>query len=127
MSMRVAWQPPSDSQVCPSSVAKYFSEKGYTVKLMQTKRSQHQEYSLDLPLLGKDDLSAETPTEFYATPSDVLEHIGMLSLGCDRQPNGYLNSYRCHGRSVEVGQATVVQWRGFFTCQSIERMFDVLR
>lgn len=126
--MRVSWQPPADSSACPSSIAKYFSEKGYAVKLLQTKRAHHQEYSLAVPLLGKDDAKPLAPDEgFYATPDDVIEFIGMASLGCDREPNDYLNSYCCNGRSREVGQATVVQWRGLFTCQSVERLFDVLR
>lgn len=127
--MHIAWQPPADSDACPSSVAKYFAEKGYKVKLVQTQREQHQEYSMDMPLLGKDadDYDGIATDGFYATPNDIVEYIGMLSLGCDREASDYLNSYRCHGRSREVGQATVVQWRGLFTSQSVERLFDVLR
>lgn len=126
MSMRVAWQPPADSAICPSSVAKYFDEKGYRVRLIQTNRSQHQEYSMEMPLLGKDGDKLNA-NGFYATPNDIIEYIGMLSLGCNREPSEYLNSYRCHGHSREVGNGTVVQWRGMFTCNTVERLFDMLR
>lgn len=128
MSMRIAWQPPADSQTCPSSVAKYFVDRGYAVRLMQTDQRQHQEYSLDVPLLGKDDdVTPDARLGFYATPGDMIEFIGMVSLGCNREPNDYLNSYRCRGRSTAVGNATIVQWRGMFTCTTVERLFDVLR
>lgn len=135
MDMRIAWQPPADSQVCPSSVAKYFEEAGYRVRLVQTARRHHQESGLRVPLLGRDDDDAEgngtngaaTAAEFFASAADVVEYIGMLSLNCELEADAYLSGYRCVGRSAEVGYAAVGQWRGLFTTDTVRRLLEEMR
>lgn len=128
--MGFTWEPPV-STVCPSSVAKYLTEKGYTVKLAPTEMKQHQEYSLRMPLLGQDVeamqlIKAET-IEFFASPHELVEYIGMVSLSCTLDQQEYVNSYVSQGKSMEIGSAKVVQWRGFFTTSIVERLLAVLK
>lgn len=126
MDMRLLWQPPVGSAACPSSVAKYFADAGYTVRLVRTERRQHQEYSLRMPLLGMDDADS-TAEEFHATPAALVEYIGMLALNCDLEADEYLSQYRCHGRDQVVGNATCVQWRGMFAASTVRRLLGELR
>lgn len=123
------WEPPV-STVCTSSVAKYLTEKGYTVKLAPTEMKQHQEYSLRMPLLGQDadiQLIKAESIEFFATPHELLEYIGMVSLSCTLDQQEYLNSYVSHGKSVEIGSAKVVQWRGFFPTSIVLKLLTALK
>lgn len=128
--MCITWEPPV-STVCPSSVAKYLSEKGYTVKLAPTEMKQHQEYSLRMPLLGQDveamQLTKADSIEFFASAHELIEYIGMVSLSCTLDQQEYLNSYVSHGKSVEIGSAKVVQWRGFFTTSIVEKLLTALK
>lgn len=141
VAMRIAWQPPADSGACPSSVAKYFADAGYRVRLMRTERQQHAEYGLRVPLLGRDADGEPTEPEpelepktdksgehrFYATAADVVEYVGMLSLGCELEADTYLSGYRCAGRSMAVGNAAVGQWRGLFTGATVAALLAALR
>lgn len=130
--MRLLWQPPTDHArpICPSTLAKYFADAGYAVTEAATSRQHHVEYSLNVPLLGRDDEAANgTDGDFYATADDLLEYIGMLSLGCEVEPaeDSYQNSYRCLGRSQTVGNAVVVEWRGFFASSTLRELLTELR
>lgn len=128
--MRIAWQPSADHpSACPSSVAKYFADAGYRVRLCQTSRVQHPEYSLSMPLLGRDEANGDAGKDgqFFATAADVVEFVGMLALGCEREPDAYLNGYRCAGRSMDVGNAATGRWQGLFTCDTIVRLLAELR
>lgn len=131
MDMRIVWQPPADSRACSSSVAKYFEEAGYRVRLVKTERRHHQESGLRVPLLGRDDdvssSAAASVPEFFASAADVVEYIGMLSLNCELEADEYLSGYRCLGRSAEVGYATVAQWRGLFTTDTVWRLLEEMR
>lgn len=139
MRMRIAWQVPVENgSVCASSVAKYFSDAGYTVRLMQTQLVQRPEYSLRMPLLGGDDTeqvaAASTTTDgnaaneqLFASAADVVEYIGMISLGCEMEADSYLSGYSCVGRSQEIGNAAVGIWRGLFTSELVQKLVAELR
>lgn len=130
-SFRINWDPPelSNPIICPSSVAKYFSDKGYKIKLGMTEMKQHQEYSLKMPLLGRDEPTPknEDIVEFYVTPHELIEYIGMLSLECNLVQSDFINSYQCPGRFMEIGSAKVLQFRGFFTYETITQLFSSLK
>lgn len=109
-------------------MAKYFADLEYEVILAETKSVITQEYSLNIPQLGKDVEPAanEIPT-FYATPDEIVEYVGMLSLGCNFERHDFLNTWQFSGVTTEVGTALVIRLNGFFTCLMIERLFDSLR
>lgn len=107
------------------------TEKGYTVKLAPTEMKQHQEYNLRMPLLGQDveatQLYKAESIEFFASPHELVEYIGMVSLSCALDQQEYVNSYVSHGKSVEIGIAKVVQWRGFFATSIVEKLIIELK
>lgn len=124
----VNWASPADSLVCTSSVAKYFADKSYAVELMPTQMFHHQEYSLQMPLLGQDNTDDEQP--FYASEHEIVEYIGMLSLGCNLMPTeSYLSSYTPPNdcRTCEIGSAKVIQWRGFFSSDILCQLWQALQ
>lgn len=135
MRMRIVWQAPEEqrAEICASSVAKHFADAGYAVRLVQTEHVQRPEYSLRVPLLGRDGVVAtsnggdEAAAELFATAADVIEYAGMVSLGCEMEADSYLSGYSCAGRSRDVGQAAVGVWRGMFTSETVQRLLDELR
>lgn len=109
------WTPP-DATICPSSLAKYFSDSGHKIELIETKFKWHQEYSLKIPIV-------ETDSE----PHEIVEYIGMLSLSCNLDADKYLNSYQQFDETVEIGSARILQWKGMFTGKQIRNLLSELR
>lgn len=124
-SLQISWTPP-DSSICKSSIAKYFVDRQYDVQLIETQVKIHQEYSLKMPLLGENNFIKDVD-ELFATPHELVEYIGMLSLSCSLEQDDYLNSYNCIGKSMNVGSAKVIQWNGMFDCISIIHLLDELK
>lgn len=135
-SLRFIWQPPQPTRksastvICPSSVAKYFSDQGCDVKLVQTECKLKIEYGLEIPRLGgdtDDPVEIEGRSDFYATPHELTEYAGILALSCDRQSSEYLNSWRSKGHTIEVGYALVIRLKGMFSCDLVRMIFKNLR
>lgn len=126
--LRFIWEPET-GDICPSSVAKYFSDGGYEVNLMTTKSTIGQEYRLSMPLLGIDDdkLSIDELPEFYATPHELVEYCGMLALSCNFEKLPFLNSWQFGGRTKEIGTTMILQINGFFSCHLVERLTIALK
>lgn len=124
-SFRICWTPP-DASICKSSIAKYFAERQYDVELIETLVKFHQEYSLNVPLVGENDF-IDNVDKLFATPHELVEYVGMLSLSCGLEGDDYLNSFNCDGKSMNVGSAKVIQWNGMFDCQSIIQLLDELK
>lgn len=133
--LRFTWTPPTldnrtTSEICPSSVAKYFTDLGYHVDLIQTECKISQEYGLQIPLLGP---NQDKPSKlngikkFYATPHQLVEYAGLLALSCGMDKTEYLNSWSFHGHTIEVGTALVVRLTGMFTGELIESLFKKLK
>lgn len=79
-----------------------------------------------MPLLGEN-LLTDCEDELFATPHELIEYVGMLSLSCNLDQDEYLNSFNCDGRSVSVGAAKVVRWNGMFDCHSIAQLLEELK
>lgn len=111
-------------------MAKYFSELGYSVDLVQTDCKIQHEYGLQIPLLGPD---KDEPTDlngtvsFYATPHELVEYVGLVTLSCDLDKREYLNSWFFSGHAIGIGSTQVVQLKGMFTREMIDRLFERLR
>ncbi|XP_055615468.1 ribonuclease P protein subunit p40-like isoform X2 [Toxorhynchites rutilus septentrionalis] len=127
--LAITWTPPSandgTSKICPSSVAKYFADlklgeqNSPLVELVPTKVKTHTEYSLKVPTFSLDE---QSDTE-YCTGSELVEYMGMLALSCDTEGEEYLNSYDFSGSRVEIGNAKVMHWKGFFTAGQVEAIY----
>lgn len=132
--MRFAWEPPKEKdeskQICPSSIAKYFSDLGYEVDLSQTDCKNHFEYSLKVPRLGpnsEDLIEINGVSKFLATPHELVEYAGMLALSCNMQTSDYLNTWSFSGHTIDVGNALVFRLKGLFTCNLIKALFRKFR
>lgn len=133
-SMRIMWDPPKEKdeskQICPSSVAKYFSDLGYDVNLNQTDCKTGLEYGLQMPKLGpeSDDLvEINGQSKFYASPHELVEYAGLLALSCHLEPTEYLNTCSFKGHTVEVGSALTLRLKGLFSCNLVKMLFRKLR
>lgn len=126
--MRFIWEPET-SDICPSSVAKYFADCGYEVNLMATNSTITQEYRLKIPLLGKDGdkQMIDGLPKFYATPHEAVEYAGMLALSCSFEKHPFLNSWQFDGLTKEVATAIILRINGFFSCQLIEKLTIALK
>lgn len=125
ISLRICWTP-LDSSICKSSIAKYFADRQYDVQLVETQMKVHQEYSLNMPLLGEN-TPVDNGEKLFATPDELIEYVGMLSLSCNLERDEYLNSFNCDGRSVNVGGAKVIRWNGMFDCHTIVQLLEELK
>lgn len=131
--IRLSWEPPKDpansQTICPSSVAKYFSDLGYEVELSQTETDMTQKYRLNIPLFGKDvdqPATGQIP-EFYATPHELVDYVGMLALDCSFAKQDCLNTWTIPGKSKHVETAMILKLTGFFTCELITNLMIALK
>ncbi|XP_055533844.1 ribonuclease P protein subunit p40-like isoform X2 [Wyeomyia smithii] len=125
-SLQITWTPPNSDNICPSSVAKHFADLGtqddysdVTVELMPTLVKTHLEYGLKIPSFS---LNENMDQELCST-GELIEYMGMLALSCDTEGDEYLNSYDFCGQRVEVGNAKVLHWKGFFTTAHVRSIF----
>lgn len=131
-SLRLVWKPPQNTTnpICPSSIAKYFSDLDYEVNLVQTDCKLHQEYGLQMPLLGPntDDLiEIDGNSKFYASEHELVEYVGMLALSCNFESSEFLNSWKFTGHCIEVGNALVIRLRGMFTSEFVKILFRKIK
>ncbi|CAG9862731.1 unnamed protein product [Phyllotreta striolata] len=109
----LSWEPPKED-VCPSSIAKYFSEVGYNVKQCVPALHSHTANvripGIQFPAVDKLDVST------------FVEWLGMVSLSCDLEQDEqqYLSSYFGPDTDCEdVKPVRCFRLRGFFTSTSI--------
>lgn len=75
---------PSDPSICPSSIAKYFHDLGYSVEECAATLGQEVRGEVLMPLPGLTEEESEAlkgETEDRAEPEDLLEWIGCQALG----------------------------------------------
>lgn len=132
--IRFMWEPPREKDqknaICPSSIAKYFSELGYKLDLQQTECKMAVEYGLKVPRLGPESdklIEINGQSNFYATPHELVEYAGILNLSCNMESSEYLNSWSVTGHTIDVGNALVVRLKGLFTCNLVKLLFKKLR
>lgn len=118
----LAWDPPRN-QICPSSIAKYFSVKGYTVWSCTPTLCNKTEYQVAVPIFRE-------PPEESCEPHEVVEWLGMLALKADYKngkPDSFTNTYQIPEPSAKFGQVKYFEWRGLFTKKQIEKLYNGLK
>ncbi|XP_022193780.2 uncharacterized protein LOC111051554 [Nilaparvata lugens] len=118
----IAWET-HDEKICPSTIAKYFSDKGYTVQQCEPHFKYRVDKGIPVPELG------ETPQQ------ELLEWLGAHSLGVFRKDNSftsvetseYLSSYAAPNDCTKSEKTVLFQWTGFFTRKKILDLFKRLR
>ncbi|KXJ69691.1 hypothetical protein RP20_CCG026130 [Aedes albopictus] len=131
--LQVAWTPPAvpfnGAPICPSSIAQYFADlaqfdKDLKVELMPTMIKTHQECGLNVPVFKVDE---GDDCKEYCSAGELIEYMGMLALSCNTEEEEYLNSYDFCGERVEIGNAKVMHWNGFFTPDQVEAVHNAMR
>lgn len=107
----IKWHPESQN-VCPSSVAKYFSEMGYAINGHRNQLKIHSQYGLRmLPI----------PNEFENEEiSAFLEQIGMILLACDIKEDNF-------DTFMDIGRGKVVHWKGLITQNQLNELIYYLQ
>ncbi|KAL6267111.1 hypothetical protein P5V15_000190 [Pogonomyrmex californicus] len=116
----VSWDSP-ETKVCPSSIAAWFHEHNYTVRLCQQKLSHRTEYSVSIPTYED---------KYDMNDINFFEWLGVFSIDGDlstKEENDYVNTYQCPSPSIHVGQIQYLQWTGFFTRQKIQEAYNALK
>lgn len=114
------WEPPEES-VCPSSLAKFFDEINYNVKMCEPNFKSHVVYSVKTPTL--DGIIEEGDV------IDFVEWLGMVCVDGDftGSSDNYVNSYEPSEPNVEMGQVRVLVWRGFYQPNQIMKLVEYLK
>ncbi|XP_011862819.1 PREDICTED: ribonuclease P protein subunit p40-like [Vollenhovia emeryi] len=115
----VSWDSPGVS-VCPSSVAAWFHERKYVVRVCCQKLFHRTKYSVEVPTYK--DKGNECDKNFF-------EWLGVFSIEGDisEGDEDYANTYQCSLPSVHIGQVQYLQWTGFFSRKKIQEVYNVLK
>lgn len=114
-SVNFLWLPKADD-VCSSSIAKYFTDAGNSVKLCKNRYQERPEYGLKLPLISDDEFGF----------LEISEYVGMVLLGCNIEATDF-SSYRIPSEHVEIGKGKVIHSKGFIGQQTIQQVIDEVR
>ncbi|KAG7154956.1 Ribonuclease P protein subunit p40-like [Homarus americanus] len=106
--------------VCPSSIAKYFHDLGYSVEERKSSLSQSIVTEVDMPVLGKDGEDTD--------PEDVFEWIGCQTLGVHLKTEGTTVCEVVTPKpSTLVNNVCSLQCTGFFTPRQLSSLLSQLR
>lgn len=111
------WDPISND-ICPSSIAKHFSDSGHQIKLCKNRIVTQPEYGLKFPNIDHD----ADADRFIETS----EYIGMILLGCSVEENDF-SSYRLPDDCIDVGRGKVLHCKGFITQHSLKKLINDIR
>ncbi|KAL2714231.1 ribonuclease P protein subunit p40-like [Vespula squamosa] len=114
----IIWEPP-DEKMCPSSVAAWFHERGYTVSLCRQKFSCKTEYNINIPTV----IDGFNNTAFF-------EWLGLFSISGEienENTSKYVSTYECPKPNILVDQVKYLQYTGFFSKQRILQIYNALR
>jgi Ribonuclease P 40kDa (Rpp40) subunit len=114
-SVNFLWTPQAND-VCPSSVAKYFSDASHNIKLCKNKFLETPEYGLKFPTITDDE---------FCFP-EISEYIGMVLLGCNVGETDF-SSYRIPDDNVDIGRGKVIHSKGFIAQKTIQQVIDEAR
>lgn len=127
---------PSAAEICPSSLAKYFTDHNYAVERCELRHYVKCEQNLNIPKImkfssdnGKSKKSSlEDGRMKTALVKDLMEFIGMVTLSCNFvDEEGYLSSYDMLSDSEIVGRAHVGIWKRMFSTKQIVDLVTQLR
>lgn len=114
-----SWQP-NNEDVCPSSLAKYFADLKYKVKLCKPRQESRTSYSVKVPVIDFEQFEIEDGFK-------LIEWLGMCSIEANFDLDEYFSSYKTPEPNIEYGQVKFVQWRGFYSKKQIESFVNRLK
>lgn len=99
------------SKVCSSSIAKYFTDMGYSVSGHRNKHKLESLYGLKIPAIPQTNVADDDGEEV----NNFLELIGMNMLGCDVEDNKCSSYELPSDNLIDAGRGKVVHFKGFLT------------
>lgn len=115
ISIQFAWH---SSQVCTSSIAKYFTDMGYSVSSHRNKHKLESLYGLKIPTIPQTNVADDDGEEV----NNFLELIGMNMLGCDVEDN-QCSSYELPSDNlIDAGRGKVLHFKGFITQLQLDNL-----
>ncbi|XP_059616935.1 uncharacterized protein LOC132261915 [Phlebotomus argentipes] len=121
MDFQFSWTP-TGKMICPSSVAQYFSNRGFTVNLCPTKRKENVVFPGRIPrMIIKE--QEEPKADFDVRVAEFLEFVGLLAMDCSTKDDEFLSSYTFSGSTENTSKVTVIKWKGMFTKYLLNRVF----
>ncbi|XP_011314803.1 ribonuclease P protein subunit p40 isoform X2 [Fopius arisanus] len=114
----VIWEAP-ETNLCPSSVAAWFHQKGYKVSLCRQRYSKRLVCDCRIPSVSPD-----------CNDEKFIEWLGIISIGGDvknEDPENYMNSYISPCPNASRGDVFFAEWRGFFSRKRLEGIYKKLQ
>ncbi|XP_021192582.3 ribonuclease P protein subunit p40 [Helicoverpa armigera] len=103
--LNITWEP-NNENICPSSIAKYFSDRGVNVSVHSLKTKSILPTVTEIPVVK--DVDAD----------EMVEWIGLLALGVDITPtDSYISSYSQpeSENALRTGRISILTAKGFIT------------
>ncbi|KAF7283443.1 hypothetical protein GWI33_000528 [Rhynchophorus ferrugineus] len=119
--MILSWEPPEES-ICPSSIAKFFSDLECTVNVCQPQFDTQILFSVKMPMIFQQNIQQGDVEQF-------VEWLGMVAIDGDFSGSfdNYINTYEAPEPSTEIGQIRFLQWRGMYLSKHLGKLIDLLR
>ncbi|VVC28368.1 Ribonuclease P, Rpp40 [Cinara cedri] len=111
----ICWES-NDDDVCPSSIASYFSKKGFDCQECFPRLTTERKYNMTIPK-GDDIALLDTWLSYFC----LGIHIDNKTLCV--LPNGKLTK----SNSCDVGQVTQIIWMGFFNNDKVKLLLEKFR
>lgn len=112
---------PAEENVCPSSVAKFLSDRGCSVSLCRPECIKRSQKNVIVPNIREN-------SSLFSS-SELAEWLGMFSLNADLDSSAfdaYINTYEVPEDTVVVQHVQYIQWRGLFTREQVRKLYEKL-
>ncbi|OWF41831.1 Ribonuclease P protein subunit p40 [Mizuhopecten yessoensis] len=121
----MTWSP-NDDALCPSSLQKYFQVKGHTCLKTNVRCQQRLLKHLQVPTLDAEMDCSDTREYDH---DDVYEWLGGVAVNSclNAEPDNYTTTYSYPGPTQEVEHSVYLQYKGFFSPSTIQRVLEEVR
>lgn len=116
----VNWLPPENTDICPSSIAKFFSFFNYSVETCKPELKIKTRFNMKVPNFKINDDSAII----------LAEWIGICSLDSELfidDAENYICTYDTPEPYIFMKKVHRIVWSGFFTLKQINRVMEACR
>lgn len=115
LNLTLFWSPPNNS-VCPSSIAKYFTDLGYEVEQHEIEAKLSLNKTFRIPKIDKDYIH------------EIVEYVGLNLLECETEDLG--ENLVIYVPEIELGEpkdTVICHFKGLFTIDFLEKLLSILR
>lgn len=119
LDMCFQWKPES-TDICESSIAKFFTNMNYDVKALTNLNTQNNLYNLSLPEIPLDN-DDDDDNDYELT--ELMDFVALTMLDCDLSENSF-SSYRAPVKMVEINKGQCLHFKGFISKRALECLFE---